>query len=143
MKKQMLSVVAALALSLIAAGQCGAQQSAMKVKVPFAFAVGDKIMPPGEYYVGRISPVQTVQLIAQSNGDASTMVMTNPVTRTGKAPTPRLIFHQYGNSYFLSEIWTGNERGQRLNKPHNEKELATRIGSVEVAVLAQAASDKL
>jgi hypothetical protein len=144
MKKQILSIAAALALSLIAAGQCSAQQDAMSVNVPFAFQAGDKVMPAGEYRVGRVSLVlQAVQRIAQSDGDASIMVMTTPVVRTGKAVSPRLVFHRYGSSYFLTEIWTGETQGRQLSKSHGEKELAATIGTEEVAVLAHASSDKL
>jgi hypothetical protein len=143
MKKQMLSIAAALALTLIAAGQCSAQQSAMKVNVPFAFTVGDKAMPAGEYRVAELSRVQTVQVIAQSDGDASIMVMTHPVVRASKAPTPRLTFHRYGNRYFLTEIWVGDTQGLQLVKSHGENELAAMLGSQEVAVLAYQSSNKL
>ncbi|HXN98159.1 MAG TPA: hypothetical protein VN881_03750 [Candidatus Acidoferrales bacterium] len=144
MKTQMFNVAAALALTLIAAGQCGAQQGSLRVNVPFAFTVGDKAMPAGEYRVAELSRVQqTVQVIAQSDGDASIMVMTNAVVRPGKVPTPRLTFHHYGNRYFLAEIWTGDARGRQLVKPHGENELATTLSMQEVAVLASSSSNKL
>jgi hypothetical protein len=143
MKKQMLTIAATLALTLIAAGQCGAQQSALKVNVPFAFTVGDKAMPAGEYRVADLSRAQSVQTIQQSDGRASIMVMTNAVVREGDAPSPRLTFHRYGNRYFLVQIWTGGTQGRQLVKSHGERELATTLSMHEVAVLASPSSDKL
>jgi hypothetical protein len=144
MKNQMFTIAAALALTLIGAGRCGAQQGALRVNVPFAFTVGDKAMPAGEYRVAELSwAQQTVQVIAQSDGDASIMVMTNAVVRAGKAPTPRLTFHRYGNRYFLTEIWIGDTQGRQLVKSRAENELATTLGTQEVAVLASPSSNKL
>ena len=143
MKKQMLSVAAALALTLIVAGHCGAQQNNMKVKVPFAFTVGDKAMPAGEYRIAELSQARAVQTIALSDGHASIMVMTNEVEREGDAPSPRLTFHRYGNRYFLVQIWTGDAEGRELIKSHVEKELAATLSMHEVAILASPSSDKL
>jgi hypothetical protein len=143
MKKQMLSIAAALALSLIAAGHCGAQQNPIRVKVPFAFSVGDKAMPAGEYRVAELARAQSVQMIAQSDGQATIMVMTNGVMREGDAPSPRLTFHRYGNRYFLVQIWTGGPQGRELIKSHGEHELAATLSMHEVAVLASPSSNKL
>jgi hypothetical protein len=143
MKKQMLTIAAALALTLIATGQCGAQERPIKVNVPFAFTVGDKAMPAGEYRVADLSRAQSVQMIAQSNGRASIMVMTNPIVRAANAPAPRLTFHRYGNRYFLVQIWTGNAQGLQLVKSHGENEFAATLSMQEVAVLASPSSNKL
>lgn len=143
MKKQMLTIAAALALTLVVGGQCGAQQSPIKVNVPFAFTVGDKAMPAGEYRVADLSRAQSVQVIAQSDGDASIMVMTNAVENAGKEPTPRLTFRRYGNRYFLTGIWTGDTQGRQLVKSRGENELASKLSMQEVAVLAAPLSNRL
>jgi len=145
MRKQILSITTAFLLTLIAVAQCGAQQNAMTVNIPFAFEVGNKLLPAGEYQVRRVSSGdETVQLIRQSDGEASTIVLTMAVERTGKAPSPSLVFNRYGNDYFLREIWTGNTQGRLLHKSAREKELAKTTGGVgvEVALLARALSAK-
>jgi hypothetical protein len=143
MRKQIISVAAVLFLSIIAAGQCRAQQTPIVVNVPFAFQAGDKMLPAGEYRIRRVLAAdETIQLVRQSDGDASTMVTTLPVERRD-APSPRMIFLRYGNEYFLAQIWTGETQGRQLYKSHTEKELATTKGSEEVALLAPVPSDKL
>jgi hypothetical protein len=37
----------------------------------------------------------------------------------------KLVFHRYGNQYFLAQIWTaGNDRGRELPKTEQEREIA-------------------
>ena len=56
MRKQIISVAAALLLSIVVAGQCGAQQvGAIDVDIPFAFQAGARTMPAGEYRIQRLS----------------------------------------------------------------------------------------
>ena len=144
MKKQILSVAAAFLLSTIAAARCGAQQNALEVNVPFAFEVGNKMLPAGEYRIGRVSSGdETVQLIRQSDGDAFIIVTTLAVERTGKPLSASLVLNRYGNDYFLAEIWTGNTQGRQLYKSAREKELASTMKKDEVALLARAPSVKL
>ncbi|MFY9530761.1 MAG: hypothetical protein WAR24_17810, partial [Candidatus Acidiferrales bacterium] len=73
MKKQALAVAVALLLSAIASGVCYAQQPTLAVHMPFAFQVGDKTLPAGEY---RIEFVPTAdgyfQEIRRTDGEAWT-----------------------------------------------------------------------
>jgi len=136
MKRQILSVAAAFLLSIIAAAQCDAQQTVMKVNIPFAFGAGNTMLPAGEYGIRRYAVGEVVQLIRQSDGEPLILVTTLAVERTGKPLSPGLIFNQYGNDYFLSEIWVGNTQGRQLRKSPLEKELTSTMGRHEVAVLA-------
>jgi hypothetical protein len=56
--------------------------------------------------------------------------------------TPELVFHKYGNSYFLSEIWTGLGQGRQLPKSEREKELARETRGSEVAVSLQSVPER-
>jgi hypothetical protein len=49
----------------------------------------------------------------------------------------KLIFHRYGDRYFLYRIWVaGEDRGRELPQTRLEKELASNMGFTSVAVLA-------
>ena len=50
---------------------------------------------------------------------------------------PELIFHRYGRSYFLAQIWNGEGKGQQLYKSESEKEMARTGARLEVAVLVK------
>ena len=73
MRKQIISVAAALLVSIVVAGRCGAQQvGAIDVNVPFAFQAGDRTMPAGEYRIQRLSAeMEGIQLIQQHDGEKS------------------------------------------------------------------------
>jgi hypothetical protein len=52
----------------------------------------------------------------------------------------KLVFHRYGDTYFLAEVWNGNDIGKELPKSKAEKEiLSGRLNGprpkAEVAVL--------
>lgn len=143
MKRQARAVAVALLLFIVTAGECYAQRPALVVNIPFAFQVENKTLPAGEY---RIEPVPTgagyVQKIQQTEGDAVTIVSTIIVYSKNGKSEPQLIFNQYGKSYVLFQIWTGEGRGRELSKSEREKELARTEATVEVAVLVNSPSTK-
>ena len=53
------------------------------------------------------------------------MVMTLPTSANGPQDKTKLIFHRYGNRYFLAQIWSaGSSRGRELPKSAKEREQA-------------------
>jgi hypothetical protein len=143
MKKQ-IAVAVALLAAAIAAGQCYADQYlSLKVNIPFAFQVGNKTMPAGEYSIQRVSDGDgRIQLIRRTDSSASAMAPTLLVdAKDGKSESV-LVFHKYGNSYFLSEIWTGESQGRQLFKSEREKELARETSGSKVAVSLQTVPER-
>jgi hypothetical protein len=56
----------------------------------------------------------------------------------GRAPegSGRMVFHRYGNIYFLSEVWApGQDTGQELTSSRAEKEVRSIDSGRETAVL--------
>ncbi|MGB2889711.1 MAG: hypothetical protein WBC04_18615 [Candidatus Acidiferrales bacterium] len=137
MKKQAFELAVGLLVSMGAASVCYAQQPTLAGDIPFAFQVGDKTLPAGEYRVESMSTgSRDVQLIRQTDGSALTVVLTMAVDSKDGNSQPELIFNHYGNSYFLSQIWMGAERGRQLSKSKREKEAARGEVRTEVALLA-------
>jgi hypothetical protein len=99
--KLMVSAVFALFVLLTPAF---AQSSGFKVQVPFDFAVGKHTLAAGEYRVSVMKPGM-LQLL-RLDGPGTAAVIT---TYVGGGPnqdlSQRLIFHSYGNHYFLSQVW--------------------------------------
>ena len=139
MKKQIALAVALMAVA-IAAGQSYAQQISAKADIPFAFQVGNKAMPAGQYWIQRVSDAdESAQIIRRTDSSAAAVAMTFAADARSK---PELVFHKYGNSYFLSEIWTGLGQGRQLPKSEREKELARETRGSEVAVSLQSVSER-
>ena len=140
MKKQAFAVAVGLLFAL-AASVCHAQRPVLSVNVPFAFQVGDKALPAGDYQVQSMTAGdgQCVS-IRQKDGGALTIVSTMALDSRNARPEPELVFHQYGNSYFLSQIWTGAAQGRQLLESEREKEVARSEVTANVALLAHPSS---
>jgi len=123
MKKQA-SMILTLSLLAMMAATSGNAQSDMhfEVNVPFEFSVGEKTLPAGEYTV---SCGAHDLLIIQSVDRLSSQMSITISTQAGRArDESSLVFHRYGDRYFLSTIWTaGNYIGHELRKPRAEREL--------------------
>lgn len=136
MKKQILAV--AVGLLLTTAGVCYAQQLGLGVNIPFAFQVDNKTLPAGEYQVRTLpgGDGNSLQLIERTDCSAAVLVMTMAADSKDAKSEPELVFNQYGNSYFLSQIWTGAGPGRQLSKSKREKEVALSEAMTDVALLA-------
>jgi hypothetical protein len=115
-----------------------AQDKAVTANVPFNFYLNNKVMPKGVYRVsensrGTIVSLKTttaIQAITVSNVEGKSLV-----------ETPRLVFHRYGDTYFLAQVWTGhNSMGSAIVRSSHEKELtasAATPGDTVVVALTQ------
>ena len=94
--------IALLAIANFAvAGMSFAQSYGVKADVPFDFTVANKLLPAGTYTVIR----ESTGLIEIRNHDKPVAVLT-VVTHDENTSSDggKLIFHKYGDHYFLSEI---------------------------------------
>ena len=141
MKVKLFAVAAALLLSVVATGTCYAQQTVLTVKIPFAFQAGNHALPAGEYRVERLlSGNESVQQLRQIDGDAVMTVQTMFVEAKAENQNPELVFNRYGQTYFLSQIWTGGAHGRKLFKSNYEKSIAREQVRSEIALLLQPTS---
>src|SRR5579864_969798 len=105
MKRQAFSLISLLSLLLVA-GSAIAQTVHVRANIPFNFAVGSKTLPAGTYDIGTIDNVNTKILRLQArDGDSSMVVNSNDAETLNPADESKLVFNQYGNRYFLSQIW--------------------------------------
>jgi hypothetical protein len=99
--------IAAIALfvvaTFVAAGPAHAQDHLVKATVPFAFTVGDQTLPSGTYTIG--SPANSRNLLAIRNWDKKVNILSMGLDNQGNPGHDNtLVFHKYGNQYYLSEI---------------------------------------
>ena len=122
MKTRLLLMTGLFALSMIAVGQVQAQDR-MLVNVPFDFTVGTTTLSAGDYSVNRVTDWNgAVVLRDQNEPNNAKFVNTNAAEAVTAPSKSKLVFHRYGNRYFLSQIWIeGNIRGRELARPTAEK----------------------
>lgn len=138
MKLRVLGITAAALLaSAILAGPSRAQTPrTLKGNIPFAFSVGEKTLPAGDYTVQRVQwGNEIAQMIRSADGSSAAMVGTMRADWKGEGTEARLIFHRYGNQYFLAQIWYGADSGRELSRSRREKEAASGEAPTEVAVV--------
>lgn len=114
-----LSVVVALTAS--AAGTTFALR--IRAEIPFDFQVGGKRLPKGEYLIEQATETGVVTIRHAKKGKA---VVFNVIPgKTPDKPKSKLIFHRYGEQYFLARIWDGSsDIVLKLNKSSAEKKAA-------------------
>lgn len=94
--------------------------------IPFDFYAGDKLLPAGQYQVARSTQSSNDALVLRrTDGRAGTFVLTKTSQANERQEYAKLVFHRYGDEYFLSEIWTsGRSAGRELPIPRRERSLA-------------------
>ena len=117
-----------LAIAFATAVVSAQAQSAKTVisNVPFEFIVADRTLPAGKYRVNR--SIGTALKIWTS--DAAAIRLTNEI-EPSKDRRARLVFHRYGNRYFLAEVWTGGgDPGRQLLKSRQERAIEREMSSL-------------
>jgi hypothetical protein len=120
---------AVLAMAIIAAGvsaQAQTLQYRLTADIPFEFSVSDQKLPAGKYWISRAHETtgDTVLQIKSAEGDAIVNRFSIPVVTFNLKKRGELIFHRYGDQYFLSEVWpAGGGTGRAFVKTHAEREL--------------------
>jgi hypothetical protein len=136
MKKQRLFSLLATVV-LITSGSLSAQTNDRPVKanIPFDFNAGGKHYSAGQYSVNAISDLALAIL---GQGSESGFVSSRRAQSSSPSATTKLIFHQYGTSYFLYQIWVqGENSGRQLPMTRVEKELASNAIARPAVVVAQ------
>jgi hypothetical protein len=133
MKRKVLSAGATccfLALVAVATAYAQFPGTALRATIPFDFSVRGKTLPAGEYEIKRITDSPGGLVISNVHNHERAMFETAPV-ETGKIPNKGEIdFNRYGDSYFLSKIWTGGEKaGRELLPTRAERSLRREMAS--------------
>jgi hypothetical protein len=110
-------------LSLLLTSAGAHAQSAARANVPFAFKVGTTQMPAGTYAV-QGNHGSNIVMVRNVQTGTSALVMGRQESPSKK--TDKLIFHRYGNQYFLTEI-LGSQGSQAMVLPATKQEKELQI----------------
>jgi hypothetical protein len=115
MKKLGITILAAAALTL----PLGAQVAeTIRVDVPFEFVVARMMAPAGTYVFSLPAGEGMVRM--QLVGTDGSFLVTNPHSAYGPQKA-KLVFHRYGNQYFLSQIGTRSTSRDIPTSPQERK----------------------
>jgi hypothetical protein len=119
MTKRIANILLASSAALLMTLPIYAQSYLMEVKIPFGFQANGRTLDSGKYEVRETSNISSLRnaktgrlIFLSSHGGAN----------EGKKPSC-LIFHRYGERYFLTEVWSPDAKGMTLPTSAAEKEL--------------------
>ena len=106
-----------------------AQPTDTVTTIPFAFRVGTTLLPQDTYTISKISGQGGAYLMRGERH--AVVILTQPNFVSGDE-TPQLIFHRYGNQYFLHEARLSGQISLRLPSSRAEVEAAEGIAQRSV-----------
>jgi hypothetical protein len=130
-----------LAAAALVFGQAAyAQEISVRAHIPFAFVVGDKVYPVGEYAVQTAKDntyslsIKNEDKTAQGLTPSHPCISSKPVNPANQA---KLVFHRIGNTYFLFRVWVGGSTvGREFPRSHRETQMAMNGSKTETVVVA-------
>jgi len=119
----------ALATAVVANGQA---RNNLTAQVPFDFIVANKDFRGGEYHVRPVNDAGNALLIGSADTKTRLVTLTNGTgPAKGEKTEARLVFHRYGNTYFLSQVWMAGEiSGRELQESRREGAIARELRAI-------------
>jgi len=116
----------AAAFVLLGTMTASAQKTEFNANVPFDFIVNGSTFPAGEYTFQSVDVPGKVLSIRGVNSQTQGIIVSNEKRSSEPSQQTQLVFHRYGNQYFLAEVWLqGNDMGRTVPECPLEKEVAT------------------
>jgi hypothetical protein len=97
--------------------------SAIQAHVDHSFVIGDKTLPPGEYtFRMTTDPDQSLMIATTQNGTNVAQFLVRQSIDDHTPRHPELVFHKYGNTEFLSQIFeAGSKEGAAVTEPGKQE----------------------
>ncbi|MBI3682412.1 MAG: hypothetical protein HY235_18690 [Acidobacteria bacterium] len=124
MTKSVVRIVtmAGLAACLLAAPAMAQVNDRLQATIPFAFQVGGKMLPAGDYDI-LLNASPGVVVLRNSENYQAAGVLTHRTERKPSAQ-PSLVFERHGESHFLSTVWPSSGTGYQVPRRSIEGQIA-------------------
>jgi len=131
--------IVGIALLALGAASVSESQTLVTANVPFTFHACGTSFPAGAYRFSRPSSATGTAWVIRSE-DANTapcfLLSRNGIVAEAE-PVSKLVFHRYGDTYFLSQVWTlGESAGWEFPPSKREIEMAAGGSALRVASVA-------
>lgn len=97
----------------------------IRVNIPFDFTVQNEKLPAGEYSIGRALPSSgDLMLSLDGRAGRESAFLTSAVQSLDAKHNAILVFHRYGDEYFLFQVWpAGAKTGRAIPRSVREREI--------------------
>ena len=127
----MLALIVAIALGSAVVTARAQASNKVVADVPFEFSVGYKTLPAGGYIVQTVASAGNALLIQSTDAKSSALRLSEATAPMKNKTHARLIFHRYGERYFLAEVWSGaNIPGRQLLKSQEERAMQQELANI-------------
>jgi hypothetical protein len=100
--------------------------------IPVGFVAAGRTLPAGHYIINRLNE----DLCIHDTQSQSLFVPTHSAQRSAHYSTSKMVFHRYGDTYFLEEVWAGSTSiGRALFPSLAERKLKERGLESEIAAV--------
>src|SRR6266496_1761302 len=106
----------------------------VRAKIPFDFSVGNKKLPAGEYTFSRLPELSNNKTMLVTSVASSRRMFQSTSGTQGLTPKndSTLVFHKYGDQYFLEQIWTrGEQEGTELPESRSERTIRQQLAQTQ------------
>ena len=137
MKKRIAGLFSVLMVLGLLAVPLAAQSHKLKADIPFEFTAAGKVMPAGEYVIDLRSDFSGMTRLFAVDARQSAVALGHGIGGGERQADSRLTFNQYGNQYFLAEVWVqGWNSGIGFQKSRTERELSRTASARQTFTLA-------
>jgi hypothetical protein len=100
--------------------------------IPFEFQVGETVLPAGEYRITRNTNSQSILELRSLEGKPGILLLASPQLTAKSAQNTKLVFHRYGSTYFLRQVWQGGfgQNGNALSPSKAEHAIASQTAAL-------------
>lgn len=115
----------------------------LRATVPFAFTVENTALPAGTYTVYVLAPYTMTIKVQSADGRKAVMIAAIPTQESKVSKEVKLVFHRFGNEYFLAQVWQqGSNVHRDLRSGNRARELAKNGERMQfITILANATND--
>ncbi len=133
MKRMAFAIAVVLVLVTAAAAQAN---SFITANVPFAFTVGNVRMSAGDYRIAYHGANDVLVLTNRSTNEI-TAIISYRESSALRDQAPKLVFHAYGDAYFLAGVGMPGHSMHELPQASGEREFAVKARPDQVTVVAR------
>lgn len=126
----MLMVIVAVSFMTAVTSANGQSPRTVVADVPFNFNVGGKALMAGKYSVKAFTANGDALAISNKQSNRTAIRLTLSIQARRAPEQSKLVFHRYGQRYFLSEVWSAGERtGRQLLKSKEERAIESQLAA--------------
>ncbi len=123
MRKYLFATLILIGVFGLTALQSNAQNIwGVRANVPFDFTVGDQLISAGMVSARGVnaSSAGTLSITNHTNGENSRRIG-HKLASSNAINDARLVFHRYGNRYYLAEVWVPGYKPWQIEKSASER----------------------